>query len=599
MESLEKSMTIDNASLQALSRQADTATESQKPAPIFGPHPSTEAIQESFTDSGYSSQSTTPNEKPLAKTKPNPFHAARIPSLLFKKKKVSFIDKEIDDPTRERFRTIQFHFEELLLRQMRAQQKPAMMVVLCQSTHENLIQVFVKQKIVTDICRPDVLGVPSFEVVVLGNAPRLHVAGLDIEVITDPERIYARAHRNTLCGVPISFQDHGGQQQNATFGGIIKIVAANGEMKLFGMTAGHVLHQWVHRETMQQDNMTFLEDHQPSALSREGILAHGNDTQSVDTYELDMDGIEVGVEQFADNNSHEAILNVQDPSWEFKDITVLGHIVDTTKGDRRCSTRKCYDWALFQPTVYEMNQIPINGMEGKAQLSVARKRPGATGTRPVFVLSGSTGCKMGCLLSDPGRILLDDGAEFVDCFMVMVTDCSGIHDGDSGSWVVDAMSFEVYGQLVASDILGGGYVISMTDILDDMKFQLGAQSVGFPDFMDILHAKTVEDRTKTPRTLVELPATSSTDEMEAKEVFEEVFEEENRDIEPLPTVQYLDRSTLADNSHYIPQIPGAALRKLSELNFHDDTIHVYDSGYASIDFKKPINICLNLFYRIY
>lgn len=68
----------------------------------------------------------------------------------------------------------------------------------------------------------------------------------------------------------------------------------------------------------------------------------------------------------------------------------------------------------------------------------------------------------------------------------------GICDGDSGSWVVDAETFEIYGQLVASDALGGGYVIPMTGIMDEIKSTLGAKSVGLPGPAIILCASTIK-----------------------------------------------------------------------------------------------------------
>lgn len=56
----------------------------------------------------------------------------------------------------------------------------------------------------------------------------------------------------------------------------------------------------------------------------------------------------------------------------------------------------------------------------------------------------------------------------------------GIRNGNSGSWVVDASSHEVYGYLVASDVFRDGYVIPLDATLRDMKTELSAESICLP-----------------------------------------------------------------------------------------------------------------------
>ena len=61
--------------------------------------------------------------------------------------------------------------------------------------------------------------------------------------------------------------------------------------------------------------------------------------------------------------------------------------------------------------------------------------------------------------------------------------------GDSGSWVVDEESNEVYGHLVASDALGEAYVVPFDQTLLDIKHCLGAESVCLPSRSDISPSK--------------------------------------------------------------------------------------------------------------
>lgn len=61
-----------------------------------------------------------------------------------------------------------------------------------------------------------------------------------------------------------------------------------------------------------------------------------------------------------------------------------------------------------------------------------------------------------------------------------------ILDGDSGSWVVDETTGEVYGHLVASDMFGDGYVVPIHAAFDDIKSRLNLFSVSLPAMQNIL-----------------------------------------------------------------------------------------------------------------
>jgi hypothetical protein len=60
-----------------------------------------------------------------------------------------------------------------------------------------------------------------------------------------------------------------------------------------------------------------------------------------------------------------------------------------------------------------------------------------------------------------------------------------IQRGDSGGWVVEYLTLEVYGHLVASDVLRDGYVIPLLDTLEDIRERTHAQEVGLATGVDI------------------------------------------------------------------------------------------------------------------
>lgn len=62
----------------------------------------------------------------------------------------------------------------------------------------------------------------------------------------------------------------------------------------------------------------------------------------------------------------------------------------------------------------------------------------------------------------------------------MTNTISDVKQGDSGSWVIDPVSLEVYGHLIATDSLMGSYVIPLVDICADIKNVFPGVSIDFP-----------------------------------------------------------------------------------------------------------------------
>lgn len=408
------SPTLADSSLGGFSSRAATGVVLKTCARTIAASASTEIPRGNVTNLVNDFKSATTNSNPPANTKASWFESPN-PFLFMKRSNVCIVDKEIDEKTRDRFRAMQPSFEKLLLEYIRAHRKPgtrytpmstrlAMMgtsendarpyiLILCQPAQKSIIQGFTRQEIVRDMCRPGDLGVPSLEVLVLGKAPRLHLAHSEIEVTTDTTLISEPVHF-TLCGVPISFTHPNGQRRNATFGGIIKVMAGNGSTEFLGITAGHMLRDWENEEPYHKNS--------------------NSDALDADNYDCEVDEKPVVSSEtgYAEGK--------QTQPWEFEETTVLGRIIDVANINKPRYREKYYDWTLFQPTRYAMNYATT-----KSHISLSDERPGSTGTRDVLVLSGSSGRKEGTLSSQPGRILLE-GDEFIDTFMLT------IHGDDSG-----------------------------------------------------------------------------------------------------------------------------------------------------------------------
>lgn len=61
--------------------------------------------------------------------------------------------------------------------------------------------------------------------------------------------------------------------------------------------------------------------------------------------------------------------------------------------------------------------------------------------------------------------------------------------GDSGAWIVDDITNEVYGHVVADDVFGRGYIVPIDDTLENIKDRLAIEAVFLPSRTDVLNFK--------------------------------------------------------------------------------------------------------------
>ncbi|KAL7953233.1 hypothetical protein V8C34DRAFT_66509 [Trichoderma compactum] len=109
--------------------------------------------------------------------------------------------------------------------------------------------------------------------------------------------------------------------------------------------------------------------------------------------------------------------------------------------------------------------------------------------QPVTLVSGSEGLKRGFLSALPSRLLLGPGRGFVDTLIPNLDSNKHILDGDSGSWVVNETTLDVYGYVVAADAFGGGYIIPLAEAFRNIANTLRCQSVDLSTTIDMASAK--------------------------------------------------------------------------------------------------------------
>lgn len=71
---------------------------------------------------------------------------------------------------------------------------------------------------------------------------------------------------------------------------------------------------------------------------------------------------------------------------------------------------------------------------------------------------------------------------------------TGFTPGDSGSWVVNETTGEVYGHVVSVDALGEAYVMPIQPTLQDIRTHLGAHQVRFPSKEEIASLRALREQ---------------------------------------------------------------------------------------------------------
>ncbi|KAH0531157.1 hypothetical protein TsFJ059_000025 [Trichoderma semiorbis] len=171
-------------------------------------------------------------------------------------------------------------------------------------------------------------------------------------------------------------------------------------------------------------------------------------------------------------------------TWAFERSQRLGNVLPRPKHYTKGSGQYL-DWALIE--IDASKHLPNYHPSLKSknlELTAAQKRPtpAALG-QPAIMIGGSQGCTPGTLSSLPARLMLGNGQSFVDAYTLSLQDHT-VCIGDSGSWVIDPVTYEVFGHIVATDMLGDAYVIPLHSIFEDIRTWHDVQSVNLPTAPD-------------------------------------------------------------------------------------------------------------------
>ena len=291
-----------------------------------------------------------------------------------------------------------------------------------------------------------------------------------------------------------------------------RVVKPSGNIMLYGMSAGHILVQ----QPLGQDTFDELDYCDEEDEEDEGFYSGEEEYELDDPYE--------GDEEVQDSaTTGEKAQNVLQSTQLGRLWPKVGCV--SAASNDGSGTGNDLDWILIEFDRTEdcrPNLLVSFDREkeaaGDCQLKENRKCTEDGSSRSVFLLSGTGGVKRGTLSTSLSFLMMGAAKAFTKTYTLVLPRGSGecplpnllrkalmllgLTSGDCGSWVVDPLTREVYGHVVASDTMGDSYVVPLNATLRDMEEKLGA-AVSLPTEAYVhtwlvQHAKAAAEHVITP-----------------------------------------------------------------------------------------------------
>ncbi|KAK3356636.1 hypothetical protein B0T25DRAFT_440863, partial [Lasiosphaeria hispida] len=317
-------------------------------------------------------------------------------------------------------------------------------VVQCDREIVKKVERFFAQKhVLEDLGSDFLIDVRGGTLLSLSGAMTLHVSAI-------PDS------RSTFCGMSIHIRN-GDVHQRATFGGLIAVTMPDNRTVLYGVTAAHPTATLI---------LGAAEDDERDSSDSDSLFEET--TRSA----MDMD---VETEE-----------NGRDPAPS--ESSSLGTITERGLIGKR-------DWALIElacesllPNRLSQTQLlPTRSALSASQspeqkdldlFAPHRQSPSLQSNHAAVVTSRGLQC--GQISSNGSIITTSLGAEFIEVFDFIPENDAKLLPGDSGSWVVNSLTGEVYGHVVSIDEFGEANIIPIQGSLESVREHLDAHSVTLP-----------------------------------------------------------------------------------------------------------------------
>ncbi|KAK1975141.1 hypothetical protein LZ30DRAFT_369305 [Colletotrichum cereale] len=260
-----------------------------------------------------------------------------------------------------------------------------------------------------------------------------------------------------------------------TLGGIVMVYLPEG-VRFYGLTTRHLF------------------EVEESSIAQSPETDEESDEEDWDEVELD-DELPSSI---AESSTRE--MNLSHKEVSPKDVPLLGTREDLGH-DRNLRDAKPGDWALIRLSerrLVDHNIIPSHrGQHGLQndlrdrnslrhnEVTGCGKRLAMGECRQVLVITNH-GNLTGSLRHYGSSVITQgQGMGPMDVYDLLLEGSRLLH-GDSGSWVVDLHTSKVFGHVIASDVLAEAYVLPMADILQQIRDLSDAQDAKIPTTSEIM-----------------------------------------------------------------------------------------------------------------
>jgi hypothetical protein len=362
----------------------------------------------SIADSAYQSMADT-NGEDVIQDPSDKRHGTRVTAFSILANEVYIFRKQLDAKVVQYYNSIRPLIEARLLAHLEADRRPFTMVPRLVGRTEESATVHVVmfcapnlEEIVNGIFKSapvqNLLRLPSSDeslgFVVIPRSPTMTNALIDTHVFCQPS--YTSTH-NTYCGAPILLKlgnKDTGQEclGRATFGGVIKAIYGDGEVRFYGMTANHPI------ESLQKQHDTIATEKPSQGRAKD---------------------------------------NMFDLSHWVSDDAVIGQPLNLRElpGVSANRASPSYDWSLIQMKNSRQNIASQNSQPpGKGSVQLDKSHPILIAQKPhfndgisdpVLLLGATSGALFGELLSVPASIYLVQSERFADAYMLEVKKGNG------------------------------------------------------------------------------------------------------------------------------------------------------------------------------
>jgi hypothetical protein len=450
-----------------------------RPANLHGP-----------VDSGYGSFAPSPD------TQKAEFVGQSLPGT-----KLKYFNRSIPEQLNARFFDIKFLYTQPLLEAIRKKRRNAgdigmklkylglteqstelYIVIQCDKKTAKIVKKFFAQPHIDEELRPD------FKVFVLDEELTRLADDDTIQVFADGMPI------KTWCGVPITMSCEVGPTASATLGGIVMVEDATGKKTLYGLTASHALSDIKATglptpDVSDSDSESDLSDSESEASKEASNFSQLELSRS---YEAPEEEVAVRSSELIGMIAHHTLDGPVPGNFDWAlvglaNIKLLPNMI--ILADRSPPTPE-------HPKRRDSfaTELQVRDQDNGIHLiwNASNSHHGFV-SKPVSVISGH-GPQAGTLTFNTSSLLIAPGQKFVQTHDLSMRPIMRLQPGDSGSWVVNESTGEVYGYVVSIDAFGEAQVMPIELVLADIKQKLQAERVWLPSSneVDACKDKTAE-----------------------------------------------------------------------------------------------------------